>query len=166
MSIVINENAASLRKQIQSIAGAQGKLDDRIHAAAVSALWHADKYGDVTLLSDIVRSMPAKGSRRKQLTGWALAFGRVRPQNDASSPVLFRVDKKGELCLQDAIDCPWYEWQPANAEPKEAAAYDVDAAAKRLLAAVDKHSAERGVQVSDAVADALNTLRLALAQHS
>ena len=166
MSIVINENATSLRKQIQGIQGAQGKLDDRIHAAAVSALWHADKHGDVTLLSDLVSGMPAKGSRRKQLTGWALEFGRVRPQTDGSNPVLFRVDKKGELRLQEAIECPWYNWQPADAEPKAVAAYDVDAAAKRLLAAVDKHSAERGVQVSDAVAVALNALRLALAQHS
>ena len=106
------DNAKAINAAIDSISRRGKTLDQDIQLAAVSCLNHHNEHGDITLLNRLWLGMP-KGSRRKSLTDWILAFGAVAPNVDKESKAVApfvdaRKDKAFEL--QDAIGNPLYEF--------------------------------------------------------
>lgn len=80
MNITILTDAKVLSKAITAIGKLGAKLDESIHAAAVSTLYHAEQHGDVTMAARLVLAMP-QSSRRKALILWLQAFGPLKVQN-------------------------------------------------------------------------------------
>lgn len=104
--------AKDINKAIDSIVRRGKTLDDDIQLAAVSCLNHHSVHGDITLLNRLWLSMP-RGSRRKALTDWALHHGAVQANTDkeTAKEAPFKDARKDRVCLLDeAIACPWYEF--------------------------------------------------------
>lgn len=68
----IIQNKGELNQAIRNILHTGRALDEQIHQAAVSALWHAREYGDPGFFERLCEAMP-KGSRVEGLKFWAKA---------------------------------------------------------------------------------------------
>jgi hypothetical protein len=122
------------------------KLDDDIWVAAVSAMAHHAKHGDVTIINQLVEAMP-KGSRVNALREFIMAHGKVGFDADNQ---IFTHDKEGVFDLDGAQEKSWTEYKPdPDYKPVDALAL-VKALAKKI-------SAERkeGDKVTDTQATAI-----------
>lgn len=87
---------------------ARGKqLDHDIWVAAVSAMAHHAKHGDVTIINQLVEAMP-KGSRVNALREYILAFGKVTFNEDDQ---VFMHDKNGNFDREGAQEKSWTEYK-------------------------------------------------------
>lgn len=102
------EKAADLSKAIESIATRGKKLQEDIHSAAVSCLYHADKHGDVTLMQKLIEAVPAM-SRKNALIAWCLEFGKFAASDDGRSVVY---SKEGVTDIEAGATTPFWEFKP------------------------------------------------------
>ncbi len=122
------------------------KLDDDIWVAAVSAMAHHAKHGDVTIINQLVEAMP-KGSRVNALRDFILAHGKVGFDEDNQ---IFTHDKTGTFDLEGAQEKSWTEYKPDPAyKPVDALAL-VKALAKKISA-----DRKEGDKVTDVQATAI-----------
>lgn len=143
-------DTAKLKAAFDSIAKRGAKLDNDIWIAAVSAMAHHDKHGDVTIINDLVAAMP-KGSRVNALREFISAFGKVVYDTDNK---VFMHDKTGNFDLEGAISQSWTEFKP---EPPY---QPIDALAliKKLAVRIQKADASKGDKVTNKQAQAVMRL--------
>ena len=79
---IITESA-KVTASIASIDGRGKKLDADIHKTGVSCMYHAQQFGDVTLMQNLIMALP-KSARRKGFIAWV----------DAHMPVAAETDNK------------------------------------------------------------------------
>jgi hypothetical protein len=112
-NITIIDNGAALTKAINKIGLAGKKLDDAIHQAAVSALWHACTFGDATFVERLGNALP-RGARLKGFALWVRDFA---PINITIKDGNFKaINKKGwkadEFLLAKAAAEPYWSHSP------------------------------------------------------
>ena len=84
------ESGDALNKEIKAIGTAAKKLDDRVQAAGVSAIWHfgvrtnskGELIGDVGFINRLYKSL-GKGARHVAFTEWVTQFGGVSANTGA-----------------------------------------------------------------------------------
>lgn len=103
------KDSKTLGALIGSIAKRGVKLDEDIHLAACSALYHAEQHGDTTLATKLIESMPKSG-RAKALVHWFVTFGMLAWKKDNA----FGLDKgKSKVWdVESAIAKPFWELLP------------------------------------------------------
>lgn len=104
---------AATEKLIVSIKGRGAKLDKDVHQAALSALDHHAKHGDITVMNRLIAAMPKSG-RTNALVAWALAQNARIIRNPAKdAAVTFVHDKEvastWDLAKADAT--PFWEFK-------------------------------------------------------
>lgn len=85
------------------------ELDDHIHLVAVSCLAHAEKHGDVTLATQLVRAMPRSG-RKQALVYW---FGQHGPLSWNREKDQFNITKgkeKAPFNVAGGEENPFYDF--------------------------------------------------------
>lgn len=136
---------AKLNKAIDSIAGRAKKLDADIQVAALSAIAHVEKCGDIGPVNRLFLAL-GKGHRKSALTEWLLAFGRVVAndgEDKKDKPFVFAKDKATNL--EDGDAHPWYEFKP---EPAPDQVFDIQAAVAALIKRAEgKNLPEGGTEV-------------------
>ena len=149
---LITDKAAILTA-IKSINVRGKRLDNDIWIAAVSAMQHHDKHGDVTIVNELVSAMP-NGSRVNALREFILAHGKVTFDDETQT---FLHAKDGTFDLDGALAKSWTEFKP---EPP----YTPVDAVKMVAAMVKKVQAERkdGDKVTKAQAKAILALGVEL----
>lgn len=122
-AVAIIESGDVLNKEIKSIGLAAGKLDDRIQAAGLSAIWHfgvrtnaaGELIGDVGFINRLYKSL-GKGARHVAFTEWVTKFGGVSANVGADkkdNP--FIKDANKSVDLQGAQELPWFDCKPSKA---------------------------------------------------
>lgn len=106
--VTVLATSAAATKLIDSIAATGKQLETDVHVAAVSALYHADKHGDVTIMQRLLAALPGF-SRRNALIAWAVAHGKFVPSEDGLS-----VDyaKHAESDIEAAAAKPFWDFKP------------------------------------------------------
>lgn len=123
-------DAKGIEARIAVISKAGKKLDADIQLVGLSCLAHIEAHGDVRLFNRLYLAMP-KGSRKTALTGWALAFGKLKANDgDNKKDVPFLYDKERVTNMVDAAQKPWYDFAPEKS-PDEM--FDVVGALNNLL---------------------------------
>lgn len=123
-SVVMIEDGAALDKYISSISRAGKKLDEQIHIAAMSAIWHfgvrknaqGELIGDVGYINRLYLAL-GKGARHAALTEWFTRFGGVSANHDKKNNKQnpFVKDKGKVVDIEGAKAMPWYECKPSKA---------------------------------------------------
>jgi HrpA-like RNA helicase len=122
-AVAIIESGDVLNKEIKSIGLAAGKLDDRIQAAGLSAIWHfgvrtnaaGELIGDVGFINRLYKSL-GKGARHVAFTEWVTKFGGVSANTGADkkdNP--FIKDANKSVDIQGAQELPWFDCKPSKA---------------------------------------------------
>ena len=128
------KDAKKLGTAINSIKTRGSKLDSDIHTAAVSCLYHAEQYGDTTLMTRLLEAMPKSG-RAKALVKWAedfslLAFNKEEKRFKLTS------SKTKEWNIEGANETPFWEYTVE----KEVGDLTIDALVKMVVSKVQKAS--------------------------
>jgi hypothetical protein len=144
------EGTEAIDKAIASIASRGRKLDRDIWVAAVSAMAHHAKHGDVTIVNRLVDAMP-KGSRVNALREFIMAHGKVSYNVDAKC---FEHDKDGSFDLDGALSVSWIEFKPEQPYVP----FDAGAALKTLMDKVQKADAAKGDKVPEGLVEGLSRL--------
>lgn len=108
------ENTAELAKFIDGIKSRAKRLDGDIQTAALSAIAHFNKCGDVGFINRLYLSL-GKGARHVALTAWLLEFGGVQANDGEgkdTKPFLKDANKKVDLEAGDKT--PWFEMKPSQ----------------------------------------------------
>lgn len=155
-SFKLIDGAAAIEKAIASIASRGKRLDKDIWIAAVSAMAHHDKHGDVTLVNRLVDSMP-RGSRVNALRDFIMAHGKVAYDEDNKC---FKHDREGTFDLAGATAKCWTEYKP---EP-DYVPYDAMAGIMAVIRKVEKASADKPVVMPEGLADDLARLKAKYAE--
>ncbi|NRA42962.1 MAG: hypothetical protein HRU21_11745 [Pseudomonadales bacterium] len=142
-------NITHIETAISSIATRGARLERDIWVAAVSAMAHHAKHGDVTIVNKLVAAMP-KGSRVNALRDFITCHGKVTFDEENQ---VFVHDKEGNFDLEGATAKSWTEFKP---EPK----YQPVDAAKLIAALAKKLNADRkeGDKVTKAQVQAVNKM--------
>ena len=106
MKLITNKTA--LLAAFKSIQTRGKELDNDIWVAAVSAMAHHAKHGDVTIVNQLVEAMP-KGARVNALRDFIMAFGKVKYDEENQ---IFAHDKAGNFDLDGAQEKSWTEFKP------------------------------------------------------
>ena len=125
-AIAIIESGDALNKEIKAIGIAGAKLDARIQAAGLSAIWHfgvrtndkGELIGDVGFINRLYKSL-GKGVRHVAFTEWVTKFGGVTANEGADkgdNP--FKKDANKVVDLEGARELPWFECKPSK-DPDE-----------------------------------------------
>ena len=125
-AVAIIESGDALNKEIKAIGIAGAKLDARIQAAGLSAIWHfgvrtndkGDLIGDVGFVNRLYKSL-GKGVRHVAFTEWVTKFGGVSANDGADkgdNP--FKKDANKVVDLEGARELPWFECKPSK-DPDE-----------------------------------------------
>lgn len=144
------EGTTAINKAIDSIETRGKRLDRDIWVAAVSAMAHHAKHGDVTLVNRLVSAMP-KGSRVNALREYIMAFGKVAWSEENKT---FVHDKEGTFDLEGALGVSWVEFKP---EP-EYVPFDAGAALRQLMKKVEKADPAKGDKVPAGMVERLSAL--------
>lgn len=139
-SMTLLDGAEAINKAIDSIATRGKKLDRDIWVAAVSAMAHHAKHGDVTLINRLVEHMP-KGSRVNALRDFITANGKVKYDEQAKC---FAHDKEGNFDLDGALEKSWTDYKPEQPYTP----FDASAAVKALIKKLDAADSEKGDKVT------------------
>lgn len=108
MSIIIRDSK-KLGTAIQSIARRGKKLDQDIHIAGVSCMYHMAMHGDVTLTERLIDAMP-KSSRRKALMVWFESFTPVNIDR-VEGKVKLKKERSGEDFKVEAAEAqPFWDF--------------------------------------------------------
>lgn len=127
------ESGDALNKEIKAIGTAAKKLDDRIQAAGVSAIWHfgvrtntkGELIGDVGFINRLYKSL-GKGARHVAFTEWVTQFGGVSANagaDKADNPFIKDANKKVDI--EGAMGLPWFECKPSKAPDEVFDYYEV-----------------------------------------
>lgn len=149
------EGAAEITKAINTW-GSQGqKWVQQGHTLAMSALTHAAKHGDVTLLNRLYLAMP-KGTKSSAMAEWIVAFSNLVPNTDkeAAKTSPFVVDKEKSINIPEAAQKPWHEFRP---EPTPLEVFDLQ---KAVLAVINKARKAQTIEGAITIADLENLLKL------
>ena len=122
-AIAIIESGDALNKEIKAIGVASQKLDDRVQAAGLSAIWHfgvrtggdGKTIGDVGFINRLYKSL-GKGVRHVAFTEWVTQFGGVSANegaDKADNP--FVKDANKVVDLAGAQELPWFDCKPSKA---------------------------------------------------
>jgi len=144
------EGATAIDKAIASIASRGKRLDRDIWVAAVSAMAHHAKHGDVTLVNRLVENMP-KGSRVNALRDFILAHGKVAWSEQDKC---FVHDKSGAFDQEGAMSRCWTAYKP---DP-EYVPFDALSALKQLMSKVQKADALKGDKVPEGMVESLSRI--------
>lgn len=127
---------SALTKAIDSIANRAKKLDNDVQLAGLSAIAHLDKHGDVTFVNRLYLAL-GKGTRRRALAEWFMAFAKVTPNQNADTKrdQPFAYDKSKTTRLDGATLEPWFDFAP---EPAVDQLFDVRAALHRIVQRASK----------------------------
>ncbi|WYW03678.1 hypothetical protein Mora3_00002 [Pseudomonas phage vB_PpuP-Mora-3] len=104
----IIKDSAKAVAQIEAIKKAGDKLADSIHIVAVSALFHADEHGDVTIMQRLISALPGF-ARRNALLAWATNYGKFTI-NETGDNVDF--DKFGKSDVEGALGVTFWAFKP------------------------------------------------------
>lgn len=113
-----------------AIAKAGAKLDAQIQHAALSAIQHLDKHGDIGFVNRLFLSLHA-GARKSALTGWLLAYGKCIANggdNKKEMPFLFTKEKVTNMA--EAAQKPWFTFKVEVTPDME---FDIVAALNAVL---------------------------------
>jgi len=136
---------AKLNKAIDSIASRAKKLDNEIQVAALSAIAHVEKCGDIGPVNRLFLAL-GRGHRKSALTAWLLAFGKVSAnvgEDKKDKPFVY--DREKVTNLEEADAHPWYEFKP-DAPPDQV--FDIQAAVAALIKRAEgKTLPEGGVEI-------------------
>lgn len=142
------EDTATLKSTIASISTDGKTLQDKIHQAAVSCLYHIDKHGDITLalklVESLINSMPMQSSKRedtrKAITEWFTSFGKLKETSTmilGKKVVRLAYDKTKVTSLEQAIETPFWNFAPAK-EEKPKAAFDLTKCIENIIKRAEK----------------------------
>lgn len=90
------------------IATSGAALDEQIHTAAVSCLYHAKNHGDVTLASRLVDAMP-KSTRRLALIHWFNKYGPLVFDKPTNAFKLARGKEPRPYEIEKAEETPFWD---------------------------------------------------------
>jgi len=146
MKTTILQDKSKFNALLDTIKSSGAKLEQQVHQAAVSALYHADQHGDVTGMQRLIDVLPGF-ARRNALIAWAIAFGKFAPSEDGKS-----VDfaKHGKTDLEKAEATPFWEFKPEPAFKP----FDLQAELSKLVARAEKASKDErnGIDSDDLIA--------------
>jgi hypothetical protein len=143
MKTAIITDVKALAAAIVSIKTRGAKLDKDIQQAAVSAVAHFEKCGDVGYINRLYLAL-GKGARHAAFTEWVTQFGGVSANTGEGKDVTpFVKDKNKVVDLEGGDALPWYECKPS---PKPDEVLDYLAI---LMKAVTK-KAKEGQEVKNA----------------
>ena len=128
------KDAKKLGTLINSISKRGKQLDQDIHNAGVSCLYHAEQFGDTTLLDKLVLAMPKSG-RAKALVKWAEDFSMLAFNKEENRFKITNSNKK-EWNIEGANNTPFWEYTIE----KEVGDLTIDALVKLVVAKVQKAS--------------------------
>ena len=140
----------NLKAAFTSIKTRGAKLDKDIWIASVSAMAHHNEHGDVSLVNELVDSMP-KGSRVNALREFILAFGKVTFDEENQ---IFMHNKEGVFNLEGSMECSWTDFKPE--QPYQP--IDALALIKALAKKVSNADADKGDKVTAKQAKAVMQL--------
>lgn len=129
-SVVVLTAAADVNKLIDSIQKRGLALQADCHRAAVAALYHADKHGDVTLMQRLLTALPDM-ARRNALIAWAITFGKFKASEDGKS---VDYNKVQQTDLDAGATTPFWEFKPE----KPFTAFDLGAEIEKLIKRAEK----------------------------
>lgn len=106
-------DAAKLGKFIDGIKARGAKLDKDVHQAAVSAVAHFDKCGDVGYINRLYLAL-GRGARHVAYVSWVTQFGGVSAnEGEGKDTTPFVKDKNKKVDLEGGDALPWYECKPS-----------------------------------------------------
>jgi hypothetical protein len=113
MKTIIISDLKVLAAAIVSIKGRSAKLDKDIQTAAVSAVAHFDKCGDVGYINRLYLAL-GKGARHVAMIEWLTQFGGVMANEGVGKETTpFVKDKNKVADLEGGDALPWYECKPS-----------------------------------------------------
>jgi len=102
-----------LAAAIVSIKGRSAKLDKDIQTAAMSAVAHFEKCGDVGYINRLYLAL-GKGARHAAFIEWVTQFGGVMANDGVGKETTpFIKDKNKIVDLEGGDALPWYECKPS-----------------------------------------------------
>ena len=149
VTVKLLDGAKAIDKAIASISTRGKSLQRDIHIAAVSCLNHADKHGDITLAQKLIDAIPTL-ARKNALRDWFIAFGKFGYDEKSK---LMTYNKKGATLLQEAMDMPFWDFQPEKAYVP----FDIKAQLENILKRANS-AIERGEKVDSKVLEAVQKL--------
>jgi len=106
-------DVAKLGKFIDGIKTRGAKLDRDIHQAAVSAVAHFAKCGDVGYINRLYMAL-GKGARHVAFIEWVTQFGGVEANaSESKDTTPFIKDKNKTPDVEGGDNLPWYECKPS-----------------------------------------------------
>lgn len=146
-AIKLIEGAAELTKAINAWGTKGQKWAQEGHQLALSALQHAAKHGDHTLLNRLYLAMP-KGTKSSAMAEWIVAFSHLVPNTDkeAAKTSPFVVDKAKAVNLPGAHEKPWFDFRP---EPTPLEVFDLQ---KAVMAVITKAKKAQTIEGSLSIA--------------
>jgi hypothetical protein len=113
MKTVIISDLKALAAAIVSIKGRSAKLDKDIQTAAMSAVSHFEKCGDVGYINRLYLAL-GKGARHAAFIEWVTQFGGVMANDGVGKETTpFIKDKNKVVDLEGGDALPWYECKPS-----------------------------------------------------
>lgn len=104
--VTVITEASKLGTAITSIANRGKRLDDDVHKAGVSCLYHAREHGDITLFARLVEALP-RGTRRLAFIQWAQDHAPV--EHDDGAFTLTKGRKADDFDLVGAAVTPFWD---------------------------------------------------------
>lgn len=166
MEMIVGTKA--IDAEILKIKKAGERLDTKIQVVGLSVLQHIDDHGDVTLADRLYKALP-NGARRNALVQWMLAYGKVRVLQKADAAdaekiadgSVFGYAKDKTTDISGAESVWWHSFMPERA-PSEV--FDAQAAATRLLKAIQSAHKKEKMQIIPVNPETLRLLDEALKQ--
>lgn len=159
-NVTIITDAAKLNDTIADVARKGKTLDNLIHRAGVSCMYHAREHGDVTKMVGLIQAMP-KASRRKALVAWIEAHMPVDEVKDNATETTIKLTKgrkADDFLLADAAATPFWDFTQERAP----VAMTVERAIKAFENALKK-AVEQGNATESDVAALENAVSATLA---
>lgn len=137
--------------------GVQGKAWTKHgHLLAMSALSLLAAHGDIGPVNRLYLAMP-KGTKTTAMAEWLLTFGKLVPTEDKekakTQPFTYSKEKMNNL--EGAAKKPWYEFKP---EPTVIEAFDVQAAVKAAIKAIEQKATKAQTITGGAALESLKAL--------
>lgn len=120
------------------------QFDKDVHNLALSVMLHADKFGDVTHATNLVKALP-KGTRSNAMKDWFIHFGKFKWNAETKS---FNADHTKETRIAEATAKPFYEFNAK--EGADYVPYDLVTALQKVWAQASKAKA-RGDALPEAI---------------
>jgi hypothetical protein len=117
-------------KACESIQSRGKVLDADIQHAALSAINHAEKHGDIGFVNRLYLAMP-QGSRKAALTDWLISFGKVSANaGEGKKEMPFLFDREKHTNMVEAAANPWFTFKLDKA-PDET--FDIIVALRHII---------------------------------